>query len=65
MRNRELEVMWRQLERTVKQSLKSLPPGEHLHVASILFEQNAKIVALKRRVKQLTANAPREGRETR
>jgi hypothetical protein len=53
-----LEAQVRQLERTVKASMQSLPPGEHLHVASIIFEQNAKIVLLKRRIKKLTANAP-------
>jgi len=52
----ELEAQVQQLERTIKRAMKTLPPGEHLHVASIIFEQNAEIVRLKRMVKRRTAS---------
>ena len=40
-----------QIETTIKQAMKDLPPGEHLHVASIVFGQNSEIVCLKRIIK--------------
>lgn len=44
-----------QLRATIKAAMEALPPGEHLHVAAIIAEQNAEIVRLKTLNRRLRA----------
>ena len=58
----DIEERVRLLERTIKRAMAKLPAGEHFHVASIILEQNAEIVQLKKLVKRIAANAPHQAR---
>lgn len=42
-----------QLTKTIKRAMATLPPGEHLHVAAIIAQQNAEIVAMKRQIRKV------------
>lgn len=50
--SKKLEARVSQLEATIIRAMTTLPPGERLHVASIIFEQNAEIVRLRKLLKR-------------
>ena len=41
------------LEQTLRKAMETLPQGEHLHVVSIIIEQNESIGQLKKQIKSL------------
>ena len=43
----------KQVADTLKKAMRKLPPGEHLHIASVIFEQAVLIGKLRAEIRQL------------